>query len=244
MAPTSGRSGRRRNGRLRFPRAAAGADLRRRRHARRDRAPAPRGVQRRLRGGGARLALVGGRVRPAADDDGRQGADRYARERGLDAASWRSPSCTGTRTAAMRRCSRPASRCGPESRRCWRRRGRGGPLLAVATTTTPANVDALVRAALGTPAAAVFEVIAAGDAVAAKKPAPDVYLLALAGLGLGGGVRRLRGSAQRPARGEGGRPLTVVTPSRSRAARTSRGPTGCSRGLAGSRTWPVAPAAG
>ena len=54
----------------------------------------------------------------------------------------------------------------------------------MATTTTPANVDALCRAALGAPAAAVFEVIASGDAVKAKKPAPDIYLRALAGLGL------------------------------------------------------------
>lgn len=56
--------------------------------------------------------------------------------------------------------------------------------LAVATTTTETNVDALCRAALGCAAAEVFEVIAAGDMVAAKKPAPDVYLLALRQLGL------------------------------------------------------------
>ena len=60
----------------------------------------------------------------------------------------------------------------------------GGVRLAVATTTTPDNVEALVRATMGVPAAAVFEVIAAGDEVAAKKPAPDVYELALARLGL------------------------------------------------------------
>jgi HAD superfamily hydrolase (TIGR01509 family) len=59
-----------------------------------------------------------------------------------------------------------------------------GLALAVATTTTPANVDALTRSAMGVPAAAVFDVIAAGDEVAAKKPAPDVYHLALARLGL------------------------------------------------------------
>lgn len=56
--------------------------------------------------------------------------------------------------------------------------------LAVATTTSRANVDALCRTCWGQPAAAVFDVIAAGDEVAAKKPAPDVYLLALERMGL------------------------------------------------------------
>lgn len=59
-----------------------------------------------------------------------------------------------------------------------------GLRLAIATTTSRPNVDALVDAAWGTPAAAVFGVIAAGDEVARKKPAPDVYHLALARLGV------------------------------------------------------------
>jgi len=54
--------------------------------------------------------------------------------------------------------------------------------LAIATTTTPANVDALLRATMGGDEA--FEVICAGDSVANKKPAPDVYELALAELEL------------------------------------------------------------
>ena len=66
-------------------------------------------------------------------------------------------------------------------------RARGLPL-AVATTTSRLNVEALTRAAFGEPADAVFDVIAAGDEVAAKKPAPDVYLLALDRLGLPAGV--------------------------------------------------------
>lgn len=61
-----------------------------------------------------------------------------------------------------------------------------GVRLAVATTTNVPNVDALIRATLGVPANAVFEVIAAGDMVRAKKPAPDVYALALHGLDLRG----------------------------------------------------------
>ena len=49
--------------------------------------------------------------------------------------------------------------------------------LAIATTTTPTNVDALLGATLG--GSGDFEVICAGDSVANKKPAPDVYQLAL-----------------------------------------------------------------
>ena len=90
-----------------------------------------------------------------------------------------------------------------------------GVRLAVATTTTPANVDALCRAALGAPAAAVFEVIAAGDAVKAKKPAPDVYLLALAGLGLDpAGCVAVEDSLNGLVAARAAGLFTVVTPSR------------------------------
>ncbi|MGQ3674960.1 HAD-IA family hydrolase [Xanthobacter sp. TB0139] len=59
-----------------------------------------------------------------------------------------------------------------------------GLRLAAATTTSPENVEALCHAAFNLPASQVFDVIAAGDMVAAKKPAPDVYMLALDLLGL------------------------------------------------------------
>ncbi len=59
-----------------------------------------------------------------------------------------------------------------------------GLRLAVATTTSRPNVDALSMALFGRPADEVFHVIAAGDEVPAKKPAPDVYRLALSRLGL------------------------------------------------------------
>lgn len=55
---------------------------------------------------------------------------------------------------------------------------------AIATTTSRPNIDALILATMGQPADHVFDAIAAGDEVAAKKPAPDVYLLALQRLGL------------------------------------------------------------
>ena len=56
-----------------------------------------------------------------------------------------------------------------------------GLRLAIATTTSRPNVDALLRATLSE---RLFEVIAAGDEVNAKKPAPDIYQLALQRLGL------------------------------------------------------------
>ncbi|MHC0052618.1 HAD-IA family hydrolase [Actibacterium sp. D379-3] len=59
-----------------------------------------------------------------------------------------------------------------------------GLKLAVATTTNRPNVEALTRACWGLPADRVFDAIAAGDEVRAKKPAPDVFRLALDLLGL------------------------------------------------------------
>ncbi len=54
-----------------------------------------------------------------------------------------------------------------------------GLRMAIATTTTPANVTALLTHTLGADSLDWFEVIAAGDIVPAKKPAPDIYLYAL-----------------------------------------------------------------
>jgi HAD superfamily hydrolase (TIGR01509 family) len=59
-----------------------------------------------------------------------------------------------------------------------------GVRLAIATTTTPANVAALLAAALGPEGPALFEVMVAGDAVPCKKPAPDVYEAVLEAMGL------------------------------------------------------------
>ena len=47
--------------------------------------------------------------------------------------------------------------------------------LAIATTTTPENVTALLIHTLGEESIDWFEVIAAGDIVPEKKPAPDIY---------------------------------------------------------------------
>ena len=51
--------------------------------------------------------------------------------------------------------------------------------LAIASTTTRANIDALLRATLGPRGPAKFQVVACGDEVAHKKPAPDIFTLAL-----------------------------------------------------------------
>lgn len=50
-----------------------------------------------------------------------------------------------------------------------------GMRIAIATTTTPENVTALLTYTLGADSIDWFEVIGAGDIVPAKKPAPDIY---------------------------------------------------------------------
>jgi HAD superfamily hydrolase (TIGR01509 family) len=56
--------------------------------------------------------------------------------------------------------------------------------LGIVTTTTPENVTALLASTLGAESPGWFDVIAAGDIVPAKKPAPDIYHHALDLLGL------------------------------------------------------------
>ena len=59
-----------------------------------------------------------------------------------------------------------------------------GQRLAIATTTSHGNIDALLSQALGMRWAGDFDAIVAGDDVRDKKPAPDVYLEVLARLKL------------------------------------------------------------
>lgn len=63
----------------------------------------------------------------------------------------------------------------PGVARLLREAREAGIRLAIATTTTPANVTALLHNTLGEEALGWFEVIGAGDVVARKKPAPDIY---------------------------------------------------------------------
>ena len=56
--------------------------------------------------------------------------------------------------------------------------------MAIATTTTPANIDALLRTPLGSDWRSLFVTVCDASTVKNKKPAPDVYLAALEALGL------------------------------------------------------------
>ncbi len=56
--------------------------------------------------------------------------------------------------------------------------------IAIATTTSPENVIALLKSTLGEDSPDWFDVIGAGDIVPGKKPAPDIYLWVLQQLGL------------------------------------------------------------
>jgi HAD superfamily hydrolase (TIGR01509 family) len=69
----------------------------------------------------------------------------------------------------------------PGVRRLMEEAQGAGLRLAIATTTSLPNVQALLAACAPLPG---FDVIAAGDEVARKKPAPDIYLAALERLGL------------------------------------------------------------
>jgi HAD superfamily hydrolase (TIGR01509 family) len=69
-------------------------------------------------------------------------------------------------------------------RRLMREGRAAGVRLAIASTTSPDNVAALLEGALGHDALEDFSVIATGDAVPRKKPAPDIYRLALQRLGV------------------------------------------------------------
>lgn len=61
---------------------------------------------------------------------------------------------------------------------------KAGLRLAIASTTTSANVYALLQANLAPGSGIGFDVISCGDQVKAKKPAPDIYQLTLACLRL------------------------------------------------------------
>jgi len=60
-----------------------------------------------------------------------------------------------------------------------RRGAAAGLKLAICTTTSRANIAALLSATLGADVLGLFASVVAGEDVAAKKPAPDAYLLVL-----------------------------------------------------------------
>ena len=59
-----------------------------------------------------------------------------------------------------------------------------GVKLAIASTTSPQNLESLLFSSFGPDAPRWFSAIATGDVVVNKKPAPDIYKLALGQLGL------------------------------------------------------------
>ena len=196
------------------------ADLRLRRRPRRHRAGRPpRRVQPdvpRVRAAGR---LVRGGVRGQAPDRGWQGADgqpAHAR------TFVRAPRAAGGSRRPGRRARQVAQaqdrdlhgdgrgRHAPDRGRASAgsspRRMDAGWTLAVASTSAEASVRAILEQAAGPERAARFDVVLAGDVVEHKKPAPDIYLLALERLGVPAAETLVdRGLAQRPARRDGGR---------------------------------------
>lgn len=72
----------------------------------------------------------------------------------------------------------------PGIARLLREARRQGVVLAIATTTSHENVTSLLESTLGEASLGWFAVIGAGDVVANKKPAPDIYDYVLRTLGL------------------------------------------------------------
>jgi len=90
-----------------------------------------------------------------------------------------------------------------------------GVKVGIASTTTSANVAALLDAEMGPNAHKRFAVIACGDVVPAKKPAPDIYRLALSTLGLSAAQAvAFEDSANGLAAAKAAGLFTVVTPTR------------------------------
>ncbi len=87
-------------------------------------------------------------------------------------------------------------------------------VLGIATTTTFDNIAALLETTLGPAALERFAVIGAGDDVARKKPAPDIYLHVLGKLGLRAAeCAALEDSANGLAAAKVAGLFTIVTPS-------------------------------
>jgi beta-phosphoglucomutase-like phosphatase (HAD superfamily) len=89
-----------------------------------------------------------------------------------------------------------------------------GVVLAIATTTTLANIEALLNTNLGPGALALFSVIGAGDQVSRKKPAPDIYEWVLRQLALPAShCVAIEDSVNGLTAAKGAGLFTVVTPS-------------------------------
>ena len=72
----------------------------------------------------------------------------------------------------------------PGVRRLLAQARAAGLRMAIATTTTPENVTALLNTSLAPEGEGWFEVIAAGSMVPKKKPAPDIFIYAMERMGV------------------------------------------------------------
>lgn len=89
-----------------------------------------------------------------------------------------------------------------------------GIALAIASTTTFANIDALLTTTLGADALSRFAAIGAADQVQRKKPAPDVYEFVLKALHLpASGCAAVEDSANGLRAAKAAGLYTIVTPS-------------------------------
>jgi HAD superfamily hydrolase (TIGR01509 family) len=118
---------------------------------------------------GALLEIAGGKER----------LTHYARQRGYPGGDGLEAMVARLHRAKTRHflafLSGGSVRLRPGVERLLREAHAGGLRLAIATTTTPDNVTMLLDCALGPDLRHCFEVIGAGDVVAGKKPAPDIY---------------------------------------------------------------------
>ncbi len=156
------------------------------------------------------LQVTGGKERLAAFFDRSRLVERERRRLcGLI------PRVHATKTSFYReRIDRGAVPLRPGVRRLMAEARAAGVRLAIASTTSPDNVSALLEGALGYDALGGFGVIAAGDAVPRKKPAPDIYRLALERLGVAAGCAvAFEDSAIGVAAAKAAGLLTIATPS-------------------------------
>lgn len=124
------------------------------------------------------LRIMGGKERLLhfIEFDGPEGADRaFERLDELHAAK-------NDRYAELVRQGAVTLRPGVE--RLIREARGEGLKIAIATTTSRRNVEALLSATIGKDWPDLFDAIAAGDDAALKKPAPDIYEVALERLGV------------------------------------------------------------
>jgi len=115
--------------------------------------------------------------------------------------------------AYTRRIREGAVALRPGVRRLLAEARAAGLRLAIASTTSRENIDALLTATLGSHAPRWFEVIEAGDTMARKKPASDVYDAVLLRLGLApDACVAFEDSGRGLAAAKGAALFTVVTP--------------------------------